>query len=222
VKGGPKEVTPIMATNWGPSRAPVRGDPAEPQLSELNAARARDARKIQALRDTVSVYRSGAAVLAERVSELRAEVARLTAKSRAELVSRGLNEIAVTITLDEYAPHLARAVVVAELAGGPSPRALEDLQLVVSELTASSVRRWAGSPEAEAVLRLERRGELLHVELRDLTAGPESMVLPADDALTDFGLEIVRRLSARWGIEESASGHRALWADVMDREPPDG
>jgi len=112
-----------------------------------------------------------------------------------------------------------RAIVVAELAGGLSPEALDDVQLVASELTASSTRRWASSQEAEAVLRIEPSGAVFRVELEDLATEPPGPELPSGDEVDDFGLDIVRRLSERWGVEESAAGRRTIWADVMDHTP---
>ena len=79
---------------------------ARPPANEGHA-RWRDAHEIQALRDTIRVYRSGATALAADVTELRAEVQRLRAELRVGRLLRDSRQIEVEIDLDEHAQTLS-------------------------------------------------------------------------------------------------------------------
>jgi uncharacterized small protein (DUF1192 family) len=76
----------------------------------------RVAQEAQSMRDMLTVYRTGASALAERVSELRDEVARLRDALRADRAGRGIATVEVNFELDEYAPGLARAMLRVECA----------------------------------------------------------------------------------------------------------
>jgi hypothetical protein len=181
---------------------------------DLEATRWRDTHEIQALRDMVGVYRRGAAALAAEITELRAEVHRLRGALRADHVLRGSQQIEVEIDLDEHAQDLVSAILLAELAELPA-QTMEDLLLVARELTAGSVRHYAGTPDTRAMLRIERSPTSLRVEVQAL--GPAThidvLALDSDDAASD-GLSIVERLSERWGTERVSSGRTTVWAQL--------
>src|SRR3954452_25149613 len=92
--------------------APAHGAAATPRSGESDGARERYVHEIQVLRDTIDVYRTGASALAVRVSDLRTEVARLSAALHADHKARGILTIEVTLTLDDYTEDLVRAIVV--------------------------------------------------------------------------------------------------------------
>src|SRR5690349_20520045 len=124
------------------------------RTDECERVRRRHAQEVQALRDTIDVFRDGASVLAGRVSALRSEVSRLAGEVRAARVVRGVKNVEVTLALDEDAEDLVCAILVAELTGAVSARTLEDAQLVACELVAGSVHRQDGRSGTEGVLRI--------------------------------------------------------------------
>jgi len=194
-----------MALDHKAANAPPEQVSAETSGDDWEALRWRDAREIQALRDIVDVYRTGAAALAAEVSELRAEVQRLRGALRAGRVLRGSRQVEVPIELDEHAQDFVGAILLGELADLPAPN-MEDLLLVAGELTADSVRRYATAENVKAVLRVERAPTSLRVEVQAL--GPE----PEDGAIRGGG--VVERLSERWGTEHVSSGPSAVWAQL--------
>jgi uncharacterized small protein (DUF1192 family) len=173
----------------------------------------RVAQEAQSLRDTLTVYRKGASALAARVSELRGEVARLKDALRADRAGRGVATVEVDLELDEYAPGLVGAILVAEFKGTLAPRMLEDAQLVASELVAGSVRRCSGSDDPHGVLRVECTQTRLRLEIESCGAGD-----PAASAWHADGLPetIVERLSERWGRELTSAGRDTVWAVLAD------
>ena len=176
----------------------------------------RVAHEAQSLRDTLTVYRDGASALAARVTALRAEVARLRDTLRADRVRRGIATIEVDVELDEYAPGLVGAILLAELDGVLPPRLLEDAQLVATELAAGSVRRCSATPGAQGVLRVECTDTELRVGIEDCGAGN-----PAAGGWDADGLHesIVERLSERWGMELTSAGRNTVWAVLVDDAP---
>src|SRR3954469_4070573 len=105
-----------MAIDQKAVTPPLEHVHAGPSGDQWEAACRRDAREIQALRDSVDVYRTGAAALAAEVSELCAEVERLRGALRAGRVLRGSQQIEVAIELDEHAQDLVGAILLGELA----------------------------------------------------------------------------------------------------------
>jgi hypothetical protein len=170
------------------------------------------------MRDMLTVYRTGASALAERVSELRDEVARLRDVLRADRAGRGIATVEVDFELDEYAPGLVRAILLAEFSGALPPRMLEDAQLVASELVAGTVRRAAGATDAQGVLRVECADTRLRLEVE--TRGARDPVACAWHA-DGFAESIVERLSERWGMELTSAGRYTVWAVLVAGAPLD-
>ena len=171
----------------------------------------RDGVEIRSLWDTVGIYRRGASALAQEIAELRAEVLRLDGALRASHAERGVEMIEVELDLDEHLPDLVRAIVAAELMGKLSVKTLEDVRLVASELAAGSVRRSAGAPDGQAVLRVEQSESALRVEVQDLVAEQGEAARFPDGVEP---LSLVERLSTRWGTEVTAAGRRTVWAQL--------
>jgi hypothetical protein len=170
--------------------------------SDTEGARWRDAHEIEALRDMVGEYRRGAAALASEVTALRAETERLRGVVREGHVLRGSQLIEVQVDLDEDAQDLVGAVLSAELADLDA-RKLEDVLLVARELTAGSVHR--GAPGGRAILRAERSPTSVRLELQELGGAPPAR------------LNIVERLSERWGTEQASAGPTTVWAQLASR-----
>jgi hypothetical protein len=181
---------------------------------DLEATRWRDAHEILALRDLVGMYRRGAVALAADITELRAETERLRGALRDSRVPLDRQLIEVEIELDEHAQDLVSAILLAELADLPA-QLMEDLLLVARELTAGSVRHYAGTPDTRAMLRIERSQTSLRIEVQALGAATDIdvLALDTDDAASD-GLSIVERLSERWGTERVSSGRTTVWAQL--------
>ena len=90
----------------------------------------------------------------------------------------------------------------------------DDAMLVLSELVSNAVQHAAPLPSGEIRVRWEVRDDLLHIEITDGGAGtlPHASVA-ALSALGGRGLEIVRTVSAQWGVTEGQDSG-TVWAEV--------
>jgi anti-sigma regulatory factor (Ser/Thr protein kinase) len=98
----------------------------------------------------------------------------------------------------------------------------DDAMLVLSELVSNAVKHAAPLPSGEIRVRWEVRDELLHIEITDGGAGtrPHASVV-ALSALGGRGLDIVRTVSAQWGVTEREDGV-TVWAEVPRSPGLDG
>ncbi len=106
---------------------------------------------------------------------------------------------------DERAPARAREVL-GVLGSSLVPDVLEDLRLVVSELVANSVKFGPGEPirvELDVDPPDHVRGEVV-----DQGEGDVVHVRPEPGLEGGFGLWLVDRLTARWGV---ADGSTHVW-----------
>jgi anti-sigma regulatory factor (Ser/Thr protein kinase) len=104
------------------------------------------------------------------------------------------------------------------MAGHVSAAMLADAQLLVSELVANSVRH-ADAP-VDAVVRVSARvrDDVVHLEVGDRgTSGSIARRAPDLKHGSGFGLNIVEKLSRRWGVDRD-DGTR-VWADVAFGQP---
>ncbi len=93
------------------------------------------------------------------------------------------------------------------LAGAAQQRALDDADLVVTELATNAYKHGAGPIDLSVVLTPGR----VHLEVSDC-----SPVLPCTKDPTEFGgygLHIVEQLSNVWGAYRIAGG-KVVWADL--------
>ena len=148
----------------------------------------------------IGIYRRGATELAAEVAGLRAETERLRGVLRADHVLRGRQLIEIEIELDEFAQDLVGAIVTTELADLQASE-LDDIVLVARELTVGSMHR--SVPDARAMVRIERSPTALRVAVQALENDPDPE-----------GLQIVERLSERWGTEQVSCGQTTVWAQV--------
>jgi anti-sigma regulatory factor (Ser/Thr protein kinase) len=112
------------------------------------------------------------------------------------------DELSFEVPRDERGPGLSRAAVRDSFRGRISTRELEDLQVIVSELTTNALLYGSGEIHLHALLE---RG-LVHGEVVDEGAGFERAVaLRGIDAVGGNGLDIVGALARRWGIHEGSS-----------------
>jgi signal transduction histidine kinase len=144
------------------------------------------------------------------IEELTEEVARLRAAAdgielRAE----------VRLAIDSGAPAAARAAITRLLHGEAAPTMLASAQLIASELVTNSVRHSGASPDEALVLRVELALTTLWLEVED--PGQGGSVAPRNpdpDGGGGMGLNLVRTISERWGVEQIGVGGTRVWAQL--------
>ena len=108
----------------------------------------------------------------------------------------------------------ARAAVSAWIAGHVSATMLTDAQLLVAELVANSVRHADVPGDAVIKVRAQIGAGVVRLEVEDRgTSGSIARRAPdLHGPRGGFGLNVVERLSARWGVNRDA-GTR-VWAEL--------
>jgi anti-sigma regulatory factor (Ser/Thr protein kinase) len=126
----------------------------------------------------------------------------------------------ITLAAAVDAPAIARTAVTAWMAGHVGETTLADTQLLVGELVANSVLHADTAEDAVVSVRAEITRDALHLAVED--AGSSGSITRREPDLQHgggFGLNLVDRLSRRWGVERDA-GTR-VWAELgipTDRE----
>ena len=112
------------------------------------------------------------------------------------------DELSFEVPRDKRGPGLSRAAVRDSFRGRISARELEDLQVIVSELTTNALLYGAGEIHLHALLE----DGLVHGEVVDEGCGFERTVQKRGmEAIGGNGLSIVGGLARRWVIHEGAS-----------------
>jgi anti-sigma regulatory factor (Ser/Thr protein kinase) len=119
-----------------------------------------------------------------------------------------------TVASGSSSPAAARAWIKGWLDGRVSERTAFDAMLVVSELVTNSVVHSGVAAGAPVQLRANLDADILRLEVGDLGAGTDIVRSPPPDRLSagGFGLALVERLAARWGVVH-ASGTR-VWCEL--------
>jgi anti-sigma regulatory factor (Ser/Thr protein kinase) len=105
--------------------------------------------------------------------------------------------IDLILPADERTPAAARRAL-APLSGSLPPETLEDISLLVTELTSNSVRH----SRAERVrVRVVLRRARVRVDVCDDGGGTPLRRLRLDGEESGWGLQIVEDIASRWGIE---------------------
>lgn len=123
-----------------------------------------------------------------------------------------------SITLDgplENRPRVARRWVMSQSAGLAFERANADLPLLVSELVTNACIHGADP----VILRLEIGATRARVEVEDSVPEWPGVQSPSDRDPGGRGLLIVDTVSHVWGIQDSATGGKIVWAEVHMEEP---
>jgi two-component sensor histidine kinase len=96
-----------------------------------------------------------------------------------------------------------------------APTALASAQLLVTELVSNSLRH-SGSADGDVVaVSVELTFEWFRLGVLDSGSDAAIAVRPADMASGGgFGLNLVRMLSERWGVEYLGSGGTQVWAQL--------
>ncbi len=112
------------------------------------------------------------------------------------------DELSFEVPRDELGPALSRAAVRDSFRGRISTRELEDLLVIVSELTTNALLYGAGEIHLHALLE----DGLVHGEVVDEGHGFERTVKRRGiGEMGGNGLNIVGGLTRRWGIHEGSS-----------------
>jgi len=173
----------------------------------------------------VSTLRRGATALKAENAELRVELAGPRQRRRTPAGAAGRPAdgelVEVVVALDSQAPGTARAFVVECLERRVVLSALENAQLVVSELVTNSLRHGA-VPPGDVVVSVELTPERFRVGVHDSGSDAVIAAQPPDlDTGSGFGLNLVQMLSERWGVEWLAAGGTQVWAQLL-RTPRTG
>jgi anti-sigma regulatory factor (Ser/Thr protein kinase) len=112
----------------------------------------------------------------------------------------------------------ARARRVLEKTAGPvAPAVLDDLRVVISELVANAVKH-TGPQSDQIELRITRLRTCIRIEVTDHGPGfYPSVPPPPSDRDSGWGLYLVDKLTARWGVEYN--GATRVWAEVPLLQP---
>lgn len=118
-------------------------------------------------------------------------------------------------------PDAARAARhgLGDLAGKLERTLLDDLQLLVSELVANSVRHASAAPETPVGLDVRVSADRVRVEVSDAGGGftPRART-PEQSAEGGWGLFLVDRLADRWGVK--GNGQTLVWLEIDRPDPP--
>lgn len=117
----------------------------------------------------------------------------------ADLYGGGFPARGTTLPCGPGAPALARAVVSGWLDGHANATLRHDACLLVSELVTNSVRHAGQATGTPLGLRASAADGVVRVEVKD-QGHNGAVVRRAPDDGGGFGLQLVERLAARWGV----------------------
>jgi anti-sigma regulatory factor (Ser/Thr protein kinase) len=107
-------------------------------------------------------------------------------------------------------PARARRIVSDELSSKVAPERLDELKLMVSELVTNGIRH--GGSEEPITLDLRLNGRV-RCAVTDYGPGPAARELFSAAAQAGWGLKLVERLAARWGMIR-ARGTTQIWFET--------
>ena len=110
---------------------------------------------------------------------------------------------------DHTAAARARQFVAQTLRAWGLEEAVEDAELLVSELVTNAILH-ARSP---ATVTIDRDGTRLRVAVCDSSPSPPRLRDYGPDAVTGRGLLLVDRIARRWGVEMNGEG-KCVWFEV--------
>ena len=219
---------------WSDRTASASGDPSpssngvdpHTSLETLQAKCRHQAVVIDRLSDAVSMFYRGARALKAENSELRAENARLRDDWRSSARAGGRLDdggpVEVMIALDARAPGAARTVVAQFLGERVVASDLYSARLLVSELVTNSLRHSGGPAGDQVVVSVALKPDSVRIGVQDSGLDAVIAVRPLDvQTGAGLGLNLVRMLSERWGVERLAGGGTQVWAQLL-RSPPAG
>ena len=120
----------------------------------------------------------------------------------------------VSLPCSPAAPMIARSLVRDACEQWNLPSLTEDALLVASELVENAVRH----AHSHSVLRIELRPGALSIAVRDHDPAPAVLTPALPHVGGHRGIELVDRLSVRWGNTPSPDGGKIVWAVLARRQ----
>jgi anti-sigma regulatory factor (Ser/Thr protein kinase) len=121
----------------------------------------------------------------------------------------------VSIPLGDHAPGIARSVIVRSLGDHVPRSALDDAQLVVSELVTNSVCHSNQGEHGHVIVRVRLWRSTCRIEVEDPGwDGVIEPLTPDPKRGTGLGLNLVQMLSESWGIVRAPRGPTRVWAQL--------
>jgi anti-sigma regulatory factor (Ser/Thr protein kinase) len=114
------------------------------------------------------------------------------------------------------APRVARRLLADLLLAWSQPHLdglADDATVVVSELVTNAVLHAGGDGALRLEISADQNGTL-RIAISDGSSLEPTMQELTDDAEGGRGLQIVQRLSARWGVEDGPSGGKRIWVEL--------
>lgn len=187
------------------------------QVDFLEATCRRQAREIQSLGETVSVFRNGAHSLSVENARLRGEVATiraLAAHERTPALDTDVTE--ARLPLNARAPATARAIVVEFLRERVPHGLLGRAKLIASELITDSVNECEAPAHRFVALRVESSPTSVRIELDDPDRAAPVVKVEQEGW---FGLQVMQAVSEAWGGERDPDGGTRTWAQLRLGDP---
>jgi signal transduction histidine kinase len=207
----------------GPAWVPRRRQRMNSDRAE--SAVERQAVVIATLRDAVSNFHRGVSALRAENAELRAESRELRERLRTLTAggSRADDELVeLAIEPGPRAPSVARRAIAGALGDRVAEPVLANAQLVMSELVTNSVRHSGAQDGDELVVRLRVWQDGCRLEVED--AGHDGVIAPGSPDLVHgvgIGLNMVQKISERWGLVRAARGPTRVWAQLQCGTAPE-
>ena len=96
-----------------------------------------------------------------------------------------------------------------------SPQRLDDVRLMVSEITTNCIRHGALPENSQISVAVDLEGDILTVEVSDGGRGFKPHRVPPLPRSSGWGLFLVGRLADSWGM--SSDGSTTVWFQVLAR-----
>ena len=92
---------------------------------------------------------------------------------------------------------------------------LEDLSLLVTELVTNAVRHGGATADCAIQIEIQRRGDCIRVDVVDpgTDFDPPAAGSNGNSGGGGWGLVLVDRISARWGVHRLSSG-KCVWFEL--------
>src|SRR3954453_14613588 len=154
--------------------------------------------------------------LTDEAEALRAENADLIGQleaTRAAAADDGVDRLEASLPVGAAAPATARAAPTRWLGGTVPREVLENARLLSSELVTNSLGHADLSGDSSLRLAVQVSSDALRVEVRDPGSRGRIAPRPPDHVNGGgFGLNLVERLSTRWGINRT--GGTRVWFEM--------
>ena len=213
----------------GPARDPIDTAAGDPRplgdVERLRATGRRQASVIATLSEAVSNLHRGLGALRAENAELRVENREIRDRMQtpASGGSRADDELVeLMVEPGPGAPGIARRAVEGALGERLAEPVLANAQLVMSELVTNSVRHSEAADGDELVVRVRMWRDHCRLEVED--SGHEGTIAPQPPDLVHgggMGLDLVQKLSERWGLVRGPDGPTRVWAQLRCGAAPE-